>query len=125
MKTLKVKTIHRLLILELLNQSGKDGGSLSEVNRLLKFIDRVDFSEDEKKLFSFRQTEDGKLAWNTRKDGTLDGEDIDMEKEIEIADEQAEMLTKIFKKRDEEKKFTTSEANPFFEIAEQIGYKFE
>ena len=50
---------------------------------------------------------------------------MDVEKEIEISDEQVDMLKEIFKKRDEEKKFTTSEVSPFFELAEQIGYKFE
>lgn len=125
MKTLKLKTIHRLLTLEVLNVAGKAGGSLAEINKLLKFIDRVDFSEEEKKMLMFRQTEDNKLVWNLRKDGAEDGEIVDVEKEIEISDEQVDMLKEIFKKRDEEKKFTTSEVSPFFELAEQIGYKFE
>ena len=125
MKTLKLKTIHRLLTLEVLNVAGKAGGSLAEINKLLKFIDKVDFSEEEKKMLMFRQTEDNKLVWNLRKDGAEDGEIVDVEKEIEISDEQVDMLKEIFKKRDEEKKFTTSEVSPFFELAEQIGYKFE
>lgn len=125
MKTLKLKTIHRLLTLEVLNVAGKAGGSLAEINKLLKFIDKVDFSEEEKKMLMFRQTEDSKLVWNLRKDGAEDGEIVDVEKEIEISDEQVDMLKEIFKKRDEEKKFTTSEVSPFFELAEQIGYKFE
>lgn len=125
MKVLKLKTIHRLLILEILNVAGKSGGSLAEINKLMKFIDRVDFSEEEKKLLAFRQTEDGKLVWNLKKDGAEDGEIVDVEKEVEFSDEQIDILIGIFKKRDEEKKFTTTEVGPFFELAEQIGYKFE
>jgi hypothetical protein len=124
MKTLKLKTIHRLLILEVLNTEGKSGGSLSEINRILKFIDRVDFSSDERALLSFRSV-DGKLAWNVKKDGKDDGEEVDVEREIEISDEQVDMLKSLFEKRDKEKKFVVTEANPFFEIASQIGYKFE
>ena len=60
MKTLKLKTIHRLLTLEVLNVAGKAGGSLAEINKLLKLIDKVDFSEEEKKMLMFRQTEDSK-----------------------------------------------------------------
>uniref|UniRef100_A0A6H1ZHV8 Uncharacterized protein n=1 Tax=viral metagenome TaxID=1070528 RepID=A0A6H1ZHV8_9ZZZZ len=125
MKTIEVKTIHRLLTIELLNVYGKEGHTLSQVNKVMKLIDKFDFSEEERQAFGFKQTEDGRLSWHVKRDGSLDGEDIDIAKEIELSDEQVEILVGIFKSRDEKKEFTTADVKPYFEIAEQIDYKFE
>lgn len=125
MKTLKLKVIHRVLIRGVLNSAGSAGGSLSEINKMLKLIDKISFTEDENKMFDFKYLEGNRLSWHIKKDGAEDGEDIDLPKEIEISDEQVDVLKTVFEKNDKDKKFTLADVGPLSEVAEQIGYKFE
>lgn len=124
MQSLNLSVVHRILLINMLNEEGKSGGSLSEINKLLKFIDRFEFSPEEKKDLNIRM--DGeKVVWNLHKDGNPEGEMVDVEKAFEITDEQFERLKEIFKKKDEAKEFTAMNVGPIFHIAKQIGYQFE
>lgn len=118
MKTLSLKVVHRILIKGMIDSAGKSGKSLSELNKLLKLIDKFDFSSDELTELNLR-VEDGMLKWNAK----LEDKDIDIEKGIELSDEQAELLKSIVKEKDDKKEFSLAEATPFMHIAEQLEYE--
>ena len=121
MKILHLKTVHRLLLINLLNEEGKGGASLSDLAKLMHIAEKIDFKKEEREALNIR-VEENKVVWNVRAGGVADGEDIDVAKEFEVSDEESEKLMELFKKADEQKKFTLSDFGPVFEIAKEIGY---
>lgn len=138
MITLKLKVIHRLLLVGWLNEAGKaNGNSLSQLNQMLKIVDKISFTEEENKLFKVHQEErkdaEGKIivdpqgnpslqiAWSIKDE---EGNDIDVEKDFELSDEQKEQVYGIMKSKDEKKEFTFEGLSVVREIAEKVGYSF-
>lgn len=126
MKTLKLKVVHRILIHGMLNTDGTKSGNftLKNLSLMLKILDRVNFSEEEAKVLNIRVEEGGTVKWNaftTAEDGTKT--DVDVEKEIELSDDQAELLKDIMKQKNERKEFTLNGLTPMMEIAQQLGFE--
>jgi hypothetical protein len=117
MTTLKLKIVHRLLIKGLLDQRGNEGGSLSELNKMLKIIDRVGLTEAEVTKVNLR-LEEGALRWQTK--GPAD-EDLDPLTDLELTDDQAELIKATIKQKSDKKELKLVEVGPIMEIAEQLG----
>jgi len=127
MTTLKLKAIHRILLKEMIDADGKKGHSLSELNKLNKILDKVEFTEEELRDLNLR-LENGAFHWNVKKpkeEGSEEMVDIDIDKDFELSDEQAKMLYNILKEKDENKGFQRSEVGPFMDLAEQLEYEVE
>lgn len=127
MTTLKLKAVHRILIKGMLDSSSKSGRTLSELNKLLKLLDKIDFTPEEAKEIDLR-VENQTLRWNVTKlkeEGSTEMIEVDVEKEFELSEEQRELLKTIIKEKDEKKEFSLPEAAPFTDIAEQVGYEVE
>mgnify|MGYP001567449348 CR=1 FL=1 len=126
MRTLKLKVVHRILLSGILNVEGtKEGYGLKALSDMLKVFDKINFTQEETALLKIRQ-EDNQMKWDAAKENE-DGskEEIDIEKEFEVSNDQADLLKEIFKKKDEKKEFTLSGLNPIVEIADQIGYEIK
>ena len=117
MKTLKLKAIHRILAVGLVEGKGKDGGSLTEQNQLLKLVDKLNLTQEERKKMNVR-IEKEELRWQTL---TEKGEVLDVEVEIELSDEGFTMLREILKSKSDKKEIKMSEAPPLFELAAQLN----
>ena len=122
MKTLKLRVVHRILTQGLLDEYGKAGHSLSDLNKLLKVADKLAFKEEETKELNLRlEAPEGVLPswkWNQKAE---DGTEVDVEREIELMDEQFDLLKAVFKKKNDDKSFTTENIGPILEVAEQLG----
>ena len=116
MKQVKLKVLDRFLIQLSLDKDGKAGShSLSELNQMLKIIDKFNFSEEERKDLNIRN-EGGALKWNSEND---------IEKEFEIGDEQFQVIKTLLEKKDKAKDFDLSNLIGWNHIAEQFEYKFQ
>lgn len=125
MKILKMKTLHRILLQGLLNSAGQVGGyTLSELNKMLKIENEINFKEEEIKELNLRM-EDGSFKWNAKKDGAAEGEEVDTEKAFEMSDESIDIIKKVIKKKDDEKQFNIAQVVPIKFIAEQVGLEIE
>ena len=111
MKTLDLKTIHRLLLVNIVNEEGKKGATLSELKGYFKILEKIELTEDEKKTVGLK-IENDQVRWNPEKD---------VEVSTEISDEQVDTLKKMLKKRDEDKSFNFQTMGPMLEIAEKLG----
>lgn len=131
MFTLKLKVLPRLLLNGLLDQYMQTATrSLSELSKLLKIHDKIVFSADEQAILNVhleKNPDTGLSAthWNARAGGTLDGDLVDVDRDIELSDEQKEMLYTIFKDMDERKAFSHEGALTYIEIAEKLGYEIK
>ncbi|OGJ58623.1 hypothetical protein A2635_03990 [Candidatus Peribacteria bacterium RIFCSPHIGHO2_01_FULL_51_9] len=125
MKTVNLKVVHRLLLKAMLNEEGKGPGySLSDLHKIFKVFDKIDFTPDEAKQFKLRN-EENMVKWDAREGGTEDGKEIDIHKGFELSDEEVKLVCGMMKKKDEEKRFTTDGLSAVLELAEQFGYTFE
>ena len=119
--SLKLKAVHRLILRSVVDSDGKSGNhSLSDLNKMLKLLDLVSFSEEETKRLNIR-LDNGAVRWDTRLGGAPDGEEVDLEKELEISDEQKDLLKEIIKRKNDAKEFSLSEATPVTDVASQLG----
>ena len=116
MKTLKLNIVHRLLLNSYLDEKGKEGGTLSEQNKMMKVMDRLVLAEVETQRISLRM-EDSSLRWNTKGE---DGTDLDPLVDIELTDEQADLLKTLLKEKNEKKQIKMAEAAPLTELAKQL-----
>ena len=117
MKTLKLKAIHRILAVGLVESKGRDGGSLTEQSQMFKLVDKLNLTEDERKKMDVR-LEDSQLKWQTV---GKDGEILDTEVEIELSDDGFKMLREILKDRSDKKEIKMVEAQPLIELAAQLN----
>ncbi len=131
MKTLKLKVVHRLLLQGLLNDAGKQGTTLTELNKMLKIVDRLVMDEAYVKSVNLRlvNKDDAgndlpapQYKWNTKDEN---GNEVDVEKEVELSDEQGNLLHEIFKSKNEKKEFKLDDAKQMMELASQVGFSFE
>lgn len=124
MKTVKFKVIHRLLLLGLLNKGSEKGGSLSQMHKMYKILDKIDFKEEEQKKINLRQVDNQMHWWKT--EGGIEGaQEIDVDKEIQFSDDEIDVLKEIYRQADEAKQFSLQGLTPIMEIAEQIGYEMK
>ena len=121
MKTIKLKAVHRLVLIALFGGEGQKGHSLSELNDLLKFDEKIRLSEEEIKKLNLR-VEESSYKWDAK---DKDGVDVDEEKDFELSDDQVNLLLKTFKEKDDKKEFTLNNLSPILEIAEKIGFEFK
>lgn len=124
MLTLKLRAFDRLLLVGMLDRATRQGESLSQLSKLLKLHDKINFTDEERTLLNVR-VEEGQIRWNRLKDGLPEGEEVDTERDVEISDEQKELLVSVFKKNDENKMFTSEGLKETLKIAEQIGYQVQ
>ena len=115
MASLKLKVVHRLLLLGMLDGESKEGHTLSELNKYLKLVDRVQFKEADVKELDLRIEEN---AWKWKAE-------TDKERKIDLSDEQLKTVCDLMKKKDDKKEFTAVNLGPIMELAEQVGYKCE
>jgi hypothetical protein len=111
---MKLKTIHRLLIINWLNEAAKNK-SLSEINKILKLMDKIDFSAEERTSLNLK-IEEGQIKWDSKND---------TEQEVELNKEQEQIITDVIQAKDEKKEFSLDGIKHVMEIAEQVDYKFE
>ena len=127
-----MNVLHRILLRGILNDEGKKGHSLSDLNMFFKILDKITFTEEENKEYNFRvenvTDSEGKevssLRWNVKKDGKEGGKDLDAEKEFEFSDEQGDKLKEVLQKKNDAKEFTV-ENFAIKDVAEQLGLKIE
>lgn len=100
----------------MLDARGNAGGSMTELNKILKVVEKLQLTEEEVKHVNLR-LEDGALKWSTKGE---DGSDLDPAKEIELADEQVDLLKTMLKEKDEKKEFKMAEAGPVNEIVKEL-----
>jgi len=115
MKTLKLSVIHRVVLMGVLN-SEQSGHNLSELNQMLKIVDKLGIKLEEQKKLNLR-IEDGAWKWET---ADADGNEIDTEQDFEMSDDQTDVLVKILNKKNEEKAFALNNAKPIIDIFEQL-----
>lgn len=121
MVDVKFKVIHRIILRGIVDSDGKSGQhALSELSKMLKVQEIVSFPEAEAKEFNIR-VEEGAFRWNSKRDNSPEGEEIDVEKPFSFSDEQKDLICDIIKRKSEAKEFSLSEASPVMEIAEQFG----
>ncbi len=131
MFTLKLKVLPRILLNGLLDQYMQTATrSLSELSKLLKLHDKIMFTAEEQALLNVRmevnaESKRPEMHWNARAGGTVDGEVVDFDRDIELSDEQKEMLYTVFKDMDERKSFSHENAAVCLEIAEKLGYEIK
>lgn len=118
MVTVKLKVIHRLFLLSIVNGIGKN--SLSVLSNALNVFEKLNFKEEERKELDlrFEAKDDGSGQWKW-------GDEKDTEKDFELSDEQAEMLKKLISDKDEKKEFTVSECVPMVYVCEQLGIEMK
>jgi len=131
MKKISLKVIHRLLLQGVLNEEGKAGHTLSQLNKMLKVTDKLAFTEEELKAINLRivdtddngnKLQDTQYKWNSK---DADGNDLDAGKEIELSDEQNQLIKDLFKKKNDAKEFKLGDVKPMLEIAAEIGFDVE
>lgn len=115
MRELKLKAAPRFLIISMLNDAGKAGGSLQQLKDMMKIIEKVELTEEERKEIELTSdAEAGKVMWKPEKDEV---------KSIELSDDQADLIKELLKKKNEAKEFTFDTLIPFNEVAEQLDVK--
>ena len=127
MKNLKLKVVSRLVLVSLVNEHGSQGASLSEMNKMMKLIDKLSFKEEEIKKFSLRlenvkqgDKETAQWKWNALAE---DGSNQDVEVEIELSEEQVKIIEDIFKKKNDDKKIDFSNFAIVKDVSEQLELK--
>lgn len=117
MKTLQLKAVHRFLLTNYFNEEGSAGGyPMSDIGKMYKILEKLSFNDEERTLLNIR-TEADKVMWDSKDN---EGNEIDVDKPIELSDEEAELMKRILKKKDEAKKFTLVDLNPVMEVASQL-----
>ncbi len=118
MHTLQFKVIHRLLLIGMVNEAGKKGGSLSDLKNQLKTIEKLELSEDEKTEIGMKVTPiEGREGMNKTKWDP----DKDIDKNIDLSDEQFSLLHDIIVSKNKEKSFNLETFIQTSEIAEKFG----
>lgn len=113
MKTLTLKVVHRLLLANLVNDAGKKGASLSEIKQYLDILGFIEFSEAEKETLGIEvDVASNQVKWDTKNE---------VDKVIEVSDEQITLLCDIINSKNEKKEFNLEVATPMMEIAEMLG----
>ena len=130
MFTLKLSTLPRLVLIAQLDQANTlQARSLSELSKLMKLSDKVNFTDEERKILNIRneKAENGnmEIRWNRNLDGKEEGEFVDIERDIELSDDQKTLLYTVYKELDERKAFTPAQLKPSLDIAEKIGYEIK
>ena len=130
MFTLKLSTLPRLVLIAQLDQANTlQARSLSELSKLMKLSDKVNFTDEERKILNIRneKAENGnmEIRWNRNLDGKEEGEFVDIERDIELSDDQKTLLYTVYKELDERKAFTPAQLKPTLEVAERIGYEIK
>ena len=130
MFTLKLSTLPRLVLITQLDQANSlQARSLSELSKLMKLSDRVNFTDEERKILNIRneKVENGarEIRGNRNADGAEEGEFVDIERDIELSDEQKDLLYTVYKELDERKAFQPAQFKSSLEIAEKIGYEIK
>lgn len=111
MKSLKLKAVHRLLLNAIIDGVGGKGESLSNLNKMLKLVDKLSLTEAEQKKLKLKM-EDGMIKWEAKED---------KEVELELPDEEFELVKTLVKKRSEDKEIKLADAKPLLEVAQQLG----
>jgi len=128
---LKVKVLPRILLTGLLDKYMQlQTRSLSELSKLLKLNEKVQFTAEEQALLNVRieknaETGNSQYRWNHTKDSDPSAEVVDIERDIEFSDEQKEMLYTVFKELDDRKSFSGDNVMAIVELAEKIGYEIK
>ena len=95
----------------------------------MKLSDRVNFTDEERKILNIRneKAENGnmEIRWNRNLDGKEESEFVDIERDIELSDDQKTLLYTVYKELDERKAFTPAQLKPSLDIAEKIGYEIK
>ena len=130
MFTLKLSTLPRLVLIAQLDQANTlQARSLSELSKLMKLSDVVNFTDEERKILNIRneKAENGnmEIRWNRNVDGLEEGEFVDIERDIELSDDQKTLLYNVYKELDERKAFTPAQLKPSLDVAEKIGYEIK
>jgi hypothetical protein len=107
MKTLKLKAIHRLLIIGVFNSL--KGLDLQSLNKVLKIVEKIEVNKEEVELLELKQV-DQQVTWNA---------DKDEEKDFELSDEQAEKLKEIIKKKSDDKELAITD-KPLLDVYNQL-----
>lgn len=129
MHILKLRVVHRIMLVNLVDAFFKnEPHTLSELSKLMKLSDRLNFTPEERQILGVRavkneQTGREDIVWNLRKDGAEDGEEVDVERDVELSDEQKEMLYNVVKHMDGKKELNPAAAPVLLEIAAKIGYE--
>lgn len=118
---LNVKIADRIVLINLLEQYGKKGTSLSELNQIYKMFDKLEFKDEERKEINFR-IENGAYMWENK---DKDGNDLDTDKKVELSEKQVEILNGVLKDKDTKKEFDIQIFKSIERIAGQVGYKIE
>jgi hypothetical protein len=111
MKTTELKVIHRLLLINIINDEGKKGASLSDLKSMLGILGKLELTEDEKTEIGLSVDND-QAKWDPTKDLGVS---------VELSDEQFDSLKKMVKKRSDDKTFNFQVLSPMLEIAEKLG----
>ena len=127
---LKLSALPRLVLIAQLDQANTlQARSLSELSKLMKLSDRVNFTDEERKILNIRneKAENGnmEIRWNRNLDGKEESEFVDIERDIELSDDQKTLLYTVYKELDERKAFTPAQLKPSLDIAEKIGYEIK
>jgi hypothetical protein len=117
MKTVELQIVHRLILKNLLDAKGNEGSTLSELNKMLKVIDKIALTEAEITRVGLR-VEEGSLKWNIKGEGDVD---LDPATAIDLADDQVDLVKAIIKEKSEKKELKLADAKPVQEIAEKLG----
>jgi hypothetical protein len=107
MKTLKLKAIHRLLIIGVFNSL--KGLDLQSLNKILKIVEKIEIKKEEAEAIELKQVEN-QVTWNAEKDE---------EKDFELSDEQAEKLKETIKKKSDDKELAITD-KPLLDIYNQL-----
>ena len=127
---LKLSVLPRLVLIAQLDQANTlQARSLSELSKLMKLSDKVNFTDEERKILNIRneKAENGnmEIRWNRNLDGKEESEFVDIERDIELSDDQKTLLYTVYKELDERKAFTPAQLKPTLEVAEKIGYEIK
>jgi hypothetical protein len=112
MKVLNLHIVHRLLAVSLVNEEGKRGATLSELKTLFNMIEKIELTEEEREGVGLAvDKESNRVKWDAEKD---------IEKEIELSNEEYSKLREIFKRKNEEKAFSFETMHPMLELAAML-----
>src|SRR3990167_5522963 len=124
MKTLKARAVTRLVLIGFVNAHGQGGSSLSDMNRMLKLVDKLSFKDEETKKLDLRpenvkvgDKEIPQWKWNAKAE---DGTELDTESEIELSNDEVKLLETILKAKDEKKEVEFSNFALIKDLVEQL-----
>lgn len=119
-KVLKFRAIHRILVNNLMDGKGNEGGTLTDLNHMLEVIKKLGITDEEKEKIKLKILEGGAVTWNFKDE---DGTEVDVEKDFEIADRQVELIKEALANKSEKKEIKFADLNAYTQIAEQVGFE--